>query len=40
MTMVRCEEQSRTIVTTGGKKFSLLALVVLHPVEMDLKVTV
>ncbi|MEU8002165.1 suppressor of fused domain protein [Catellatospora sp. NPDC049111] len=37
--MIRCAEEANTIVTTSGKEISLLALVPLHPAEMDLKVT-
>jgi Suppressor of fused protein (SUFU) len=37
--MVRCEPAARTITTPGGKQISLLALVPLHPAEIDLKVT-
>ncbi|WP_144126626.1 suppressor of fused domain protein [Catellatospora sichuanensis] len=37
--MIRCADEAHTIVTAGGKEISLLALVPLHPAEMDLKVT-
>jgi hypothetical protein len=37
--MVTCEPEARTITTDAGKEISLLALVPLHPAEMQLKLT-
>jgi len=37
--MLQCEPAARTIMTDTGKDISLLALVPLHPAEMDLKLT-
>ncbi|MBQ1071926.1 suppressor of fused domain protein [Micromonospora sp. C31] len=37
--MLHCRSSARTIVTDGGKKISLLALVPLHPAEVTLKLT-
>lgn len=37
--MVRCAPEARTITTDGGRQISLLALVPLHPAEIDLKLT-
>jgi hypothetical protein len=37
--MLRCEPAARTITTDAGKEISLLALVPVHPAEMDLKLT-
>jgi hypothetical protein len=37
--MIRCEPEARTITTEGGRQISLLALVPLHPAEIELKVT-
>lgn len=37
--MVRCEPAARTITTDDGKQIALLALVPLHPDELNLKVT-
>jgi Suppressor of fused protein (SUFU) len=36
--MIRCEPEARTITADGGKEISLLALVPLHPAEIELKV--
>jgi len=36
--MIRCDPDARTITTDAGKRISLLALVPLHPAEMQLKV--
>ncbi|MEU7820994.1 suppressor of fused domain protein [Catellatospora sp. NPDC049133] len=35
--MIRCAPEAGTIVTASGKQISLLALVPLHPAELDLK---
>jgi hypothetical protein len=35
--MVNCEPEARTITTPSGKEISLLALVPLHPAELELK---
>lgn len=37
--MLRCDPEAAEIVTDAGKRIALLALVPLHPAEVDLKVT-
>ena len=37
--MLRCPPEAGTIITSTGKEISLLALVPLHPAEIDLKLT-
>ena len=37
--MLRCAPAARTITTDTGKQISLLALLPLHPAELDLKLT-
>jgi hypothetical protein len=37
--VVNCVPEARTIITGAGREVSLLALVPLHPAEMQLKLT-
>lgn len=37
--MVRCAPEARTVVTDGGRQIKLLAVVPLHPAEIELKLT-
>lgn len=37
--MIRCGAEARVITTDAGKQISLLAIVPLHPAEVELKVT-
>lgn len=37
--VLRCEDAARTIVTSEGRRISLLALIPVHQAEMDLKLT-